>query len=34
VDIKKATFTNTIGATALSGFWKDPDVDPAEDAFY
>jgi hypothetical protein len=34
VDIKKATFTNMIGAAALNGFWKDPDFDPAEDAFY
>jgi hypothetical protein len=34
VDIENATFTNTIGATALSAFWKDPDFDPAEDAFY
>ena len=23
-----------IGAVALSGFWLDPDFDPAEDAFY
>ena len=34
VDIKKATFTNTIGAKTLAGFWKDPDFDPARDAFY
>ena len=34
VDIENATFTNTIGAKALSGYWQDPDFDPAEDAFY
>ena len=34
VNIPKATFTNTIGATALSGFFEDPDFDAAEDAFY
>jgi hypothetical protein len=34
VDIEKATFTNSIGATTLFGFWEDPDFDPAEDAFY
>jgi hypothetical protein len=34
VDIENATFTNTIGAAALSAFWTDPDFDPAEDAFY
>ena len=34
VDIENATFTNTIGAKTLSGFWEDPDFDPADDAFY
>ena len=34
VDIANATFTNTIGATTLFGFWEDPDFDSAEDAFY
>lgn len=34
VDIPKATYTNTIGAAVLSAHWKDPDFDPAEEAFY
>ncbi|MEM8731170.1 MAG: DUF3604 domain-containing protein, partial [Pseudomonadota bacterium] len=34
VDIENATFTNTIGAAALEGVWKDPDFDPSENAFY
>lgn len=34
VDIPTATFTNTIGAPMLAGYWKDPDFDPAERAFY
>ena len=34
VDIPSATFTNTIGAPMLSAYWKDPDFDPAERAFY
>ncbi len=34
MDIPNATFTNTIGAVALSGFWQDPEFDPVEDAFY
>ena len=34
VNIENATYTNTIGAQALSGYWQDPDFDPAEDAFY
>lgn len=34
VNIEKATYTNTIGAAALAGFWQDPDFDPAENAFY
>ena len=34
VDVKNATYTNTIGAPALFGFWEDPDFDAAEDAFY
>src|SRR5215469_13370410 len=27
VDLKTATYTNTIGATELSGFWQDPEFD-------
>ncbi|MEM6579197.1 MAG: DUF3604 domain-containing protein [Pseudomonadota bacterium] len=34
VDIENATYTNTIGAVGLQGFWQDPDFDPGEDAFY
>ncbi len=34
VDVKKATYENTIGASELSVVWKDPDFDPALDAFY
>jgi hypothetical protein len=34
VDIPTATFTNTIGAPFLAGYWRDPDFDPAERAFY
>ena len=29
-----ATWTNSIGASALTAFWKDPDFDPDERAFY
>ena len=34
VDIATATFTNTIGAPMLDAYWRDPDFDPAERAFY
>jgi hypothetical protein len=34
VDVKKATYQNSIGATELSAVWKDPDFDPARNAFY
>ena len=34
VDIEKATFTNTIGAAMLSGYWEDPDFDAKKSAFY
>jgi hypothetical protein len=34
VDLKNATWTNTIGAPQLTGFWQDPDFDPALHAFY
>ena len=33
-DPKTATFTNSIGDVFLMGFWKDPDFDPSERAFY
>lgn len=34
VDIAKATYTNSIGAAALSAYWKDPEFDASQLAFY
>jgi hypothetical protein len=34
VDVKQATWTNTIGATELIAVWKDPDFNPKQRAFY
>ena len=34
VDVESATWTNTIGANSLTAFWKDPDFDADERAFY
>jgi hypothetical protein len=34
VEVENATWTNTIGAPLLTGFWQDPDFDPALRAFY
>ena len=34
VDVENATWTNTIGANSLTAFWKDPDFDADERAFY
>ena len=34
VDVENATWTNTIGANSLTAFWKDPDFDAEERAFY
>jgi hypothetical protein len=34
VNVKKATWTNTIGAPELIAVWTDPKFDPAEPAFY
>ena len=34
VDLKTATWTNTIGATELIDVWTDPDFDPDVPAYY
>ncbi len=34
VDIERASWTNTIGASELATVWTDPEFDPAERAFY
>jgi hypothetical protein len=34
VDVKDASFTNTIGDAVLAAYWEDPDFDPAQPAFY
>ncbi|MGD8796402.1 MAG: DUF3604 domain-containing protein [Thiohalophilus sp.] len=34
VDVKKATYTNDIGEPLLMSYWKDPDFDPKQRAFY
>jgi len=34
VDVKNATWTNSIGSPELIAVWEDPDFDPAEAAFY
>jgi hypothetical protein len=34
VDVKNATWTNTIGDPELITVWKDPDFDPVQSAFY
>ena len=34
VDVKDASYTNSIGDALLMGYWKDPDFDPAQRAFY
>ncbi len=34
VNLKKATYKNSIGEKELKAFWTDPDFDPAQNAFY
>jgi len=34
VDVKTASYTNSIGAAELSSVWTDPDFDPTQRAFY
>jgi hypothetical protein len=34
VDVKTASFTNSIGDSELGAVWTDPDFDPAQKAFY
>jgi hypothetical protein len=34
VDVAKATYTNSIGASALATVWTDADFDPSQHAFY
>jgi hypothetical protein len=34
VNVKQATFDNSIGAPLLSAYWKDPAFDPKQRAFY
>ncbi|MGD8789232.1 MAG: DUF3604 domain-containing protein, partial [Burkholderiales bacterium] len=34
VDVKNATYTNSIGDALLMGYWEDRDFDPAQAAFY
>ncbi len=34
VDLATASYTNGIGAAELSAFWRDPEFDPRQEAFY
>ncbi len=34
VDVADASYTNSIGDALLMGYWKDPDFDPRQRAFY
>ena len=34
VNVKEATYTNAIGEPYLTAFWKDPNFDPEQKAFY
>jgi hypothetical protein len=34
VNVKEATYTNSIGAAGMHAYWQDPDFDPKKRAFY
>ena len=34
MNVAEATYTNTIGAPLLLGYWRDPEFNPSERAFY
>ncbi|MFM7170612.1 MAG: DUF3604 domain-containing protein, partial [Cyanobium sp.] len=34
VNLKTATYTNSIGAPVLAGIWRDPDFDPSRPTLY
>jgi hypothetical protein len=34
VDVEKATYSNSIGDALMMAYWKDPDFDPKQRAFY
>ncbi|MFT4520425.1 MAG: hypothetical protein ACI9JM_002828 [Halioglobus sp.] len=34
VDLKSATYSNSVGAVSFSTMWEDPDFDPQQQAFY
>ena len=34
VDVKTASYTNSIGEALMMAYWRDPDFDPTQRAFY
>jgi hypothetical protein len=34
VDVQSATYSNAIGQAILAAYWRDPDFDPSQRAFY
>ena len=34
VDVKTATYANSIGDALMMAYWQDPDFDPGQRAFY